>query len=211
MSEWGAWGTIPEWLALVGIAIAIFQILAGKRRANVELLVHAWSKAEDKNQGLNFIVVDIINAGESLAILKSLQVVGGEIAPNPAYPVQAALVGGGHTRIWIDTDNPEKVWFRFEWVRPRDRRFEYAAWRPLINGDQLAFGRKWVESNRRSGARPNLRLIRDRWPRAVDPDHVSRERMRVSWGKSYSARRARMLPTVDSKEPQWKLGLMDPR
>ena len=160
-----------------------FSIIAQRRRVAVSLLAHVWGVLLG-TEGQRYYVVDIVNAGAELAILKAVQIVHGSIVPNPEFPVEYSLNGGGRTRIWIESAERERVWFRFEWVTPRDRRFEYAGWRPLINGDQTEAGQAWVASNLRSGKRPRLRLYRDWRPRRVDPEHAANERMRVTWGKS---------------------------
>lgn len=146
-------------------------------------------------------------------MLESLQIVNGNLVPNPNFPVNPSIPAGGSTRIWIEAADVLEVWFRFVWVTPKDGRFIYASWRPMINGDESEIARRWLPSNLR---RPRRTLLTawyfDRRPRAVDPAHHAFGRMRVSWRtKAQTSRRARLTPEIDGRPPQWRLGLMDPR
>lgn len=209
---WVIAGTLGTWLALGGVGVAIYQIIAQRRRITVSLLNHSAGRAEDRALAKTYWVMDIVNAGGELAIVTSLQIVGGELVPNPAFPMKGPIDAGGSTRIWIDAPDPREVWFRYEWVTPRDGRFAYAAWRPMLNGDQTDISRKWDGSNLRKPHRNLLnRWFFDRWPQPVDPDHHAFGRILLSWNSKREAGRVgRLLPVVDGQEPQWKFGLMDP-
>jgi len=209
---WVIAGTVAQFLSLVTIFFAVLDVLARRRRITVALFAHAWAIATHE-RGDKFVVVDIVNAGGEIAVLESVQIVNGTIVPNPEFPILPSIAAGGTIRIWVDAPNVLEVWFRFIWVTPKDGRFLYAAWRPMINGDQSEIAKKWAASNLRRPRRTIFNsFLLDRRPRQVDPDHHAFGRIRVSWNESWqAARRDRLVPQVDGQMPQWRLGLMDPR
>ncbi len=199
-------------VSLLAIVLAIYELVQRSRRVAVSLVVHCPAIASHED-GRLFFLVDIVNVGGELAIVKQLQVVNGVIEPHPDFQMGVALQPGSSHRIWIATPDETKVWFRFEWMRPVDTRFNYVAWRPMLNGDETEVSRKWDKSNNRVARRTWLhRLLLDRWPKAVHPDGVAFGRIRNSWNdRRLEKRLERIMPKIDEPIDVWKFGLMDPR
>lgn len=219
MDDWLSWSGwtgisgVAQLFSLVAIVFAVYEYIVRRRRISVAFLSHSWGVVQDAGASRTYYVVDIVNAGGQLAILSNFEVVNGSIVPNPDFPVGYTLSGGGKSTIWIDAPDPMRVWFRWTWVTPEDKRFEYCAWRPMVNGDQSEVARKWDAANlRNTGGRFPRSIYFDRRPKPVDPDNAAFGRIRVTRNlKRFSARVRRLRSPISDPVYEWKFGLMDPR
>jgi hypothetical protein len=120
-SWWTGIAGIAQVLSLFGIALAVYQLVAARRRITVSLICHFWANAiNDATGQVGGFVVDIVNAGGELAVLVSIQVVGGAVLFIPQEPINAAIPAGGKQTIFVTSDKPRDVWLRFHWVTPQD-------------------------------------------------------------------------------------------
>jgi hypothetical protein len=210
-SWWTGIAGIAQVLSLFGIALAVYQLVAARRRITVSLICHFWANAiNDATGQVGGFVVDIVNAGGELAVLVSIQVVGGAVLFIPQEPINAAIPAGGKQTIFVTSDKPRDVWLRFHWVTPQDRRFEYAAWRPMMNGDQTDVSRQWMDDNLRNRRRWWTAWYYDRRPTPVQRGSWAFGRIRSTFNQPRYERRLRRLTPQIERGPQWRFGLMDP-